>query len=1303
MKTIITTIIALFTCINSFATTWYVNNSTGSNANTGTTAGSPFQTITHAISVAAASGDDIIVAAGTYAEGPVMISKSIVLTGPNTGINGSDTRVTEAVITRSSGSSTGSVIGISTNNITIDGFKLDGNVISSGSGIATWSTDANTSTYVNVNGIQVLNNIITGMQNNGIVLDNSGIPAATASNNVSNNLVINIVNAPAAFATTSGSYVSTGFAVSMRNSCYADVTNNTISNCYGGVFAKSMGGTGLSGSSLIASNSISVNSYTDVCGSNLIRFGTGIFLFAIDNGAAITADDNTITRYSASGYIIGFTIVNVSAGASVALTGNYITKALYGVNASGCYGSGVNAVSISGGAIGGASGVTTDACYVGINLTNNYIANLVACVSPTFIAASAATYFVIDGVTINNSQKYAVMSDGTGNLGQITDVTIKNCLIDKTQNIDAVSDNAALYFLGAGGSNVTATVTANTISNSLNRGINIFGCGNMSINQNTFSENANFDLILRKKTNNTTVNFANNSIIRIISTTQSIWRDYSGGTAGLGLNITFNCNDNSFVTNDLVINTVSAGTGNTDASRNYYGTTTATGVAGKIFAGAVPIDITPWLESGIDADLITPGFQPDYTTLHVTASNSQFAASGRIAEAQALSGNSVVNVWTGTYSDIDAISVGTGKSLIINGGNVTQNSNFTVSGTIDLSAYALITTGTFTLNANSTLITANVNGITSVGPTGAVQATIRNFNGTGGHNSGNFIFNSTSTQTCGAGVPAIVNNLTVNNPLGVTLSNNTQVNGDLDITNGPINTGTGNTLTLNGTLTGGSSISGTTLTLNSASISYYPGGVLTNLNITQNTTLTNTSTVLGTLALSTHTLTLDTSTLTVGNVAISGGTITGTGTINGSGTGKLRIFGFGADLALQLPTISNGLQRLTINRPNGAVLPADLEVSDLLDLQEGPLDANGFTLYITNSAPASVDYGTTGRLINGYLKRDVTSAQLYSFPVGSSGAQQLLALNMSGTSGGLTNIKVAFNGTNPLLNPLPSALVPFNEQGGVFTTMLTSGWWEVTPDAGSATYEMDMYPSFMSSNAAYSIVKRDSPLGITWYQNGSISNPEGTSTGIQSDGSIRRTGMSGFSNFAVAGSLLSPLPVTLLSFSGRQVNSGTMLSWVTAQEINSKEYLVERSADGITYQPVGKVAAAGFNNEQSVYNLSDTYKWSNETDKQYYRLTEFDLNGKSETFAPIVVNAKGINGIHAGVYPNPGRDFITFSFGNSKTAEMIMYNSAGQIVQQSRIYSGQPINTSSLVPGVYAVNLSTEDGLAENLRILLDR
>lgn len=95
-------------------------------------------------------------------------------------------------------------------------------------------------------------------------------------------------------------------------------------------------------------------------------------------------------------------------------------------------------------------------------------------------------------------------------------------------------------------------------------------------------------------------------------------------------------------------------------------------------------------------------------------------------------------------------------------------------------------TGAFTLNAGATLKCANAGGLNS---------TLAN---TGTKNLGtaaNFIFDGAAPQVTGTIIPSSMNNLTIDNTAGVSLSGSTTVNGILSILNGNLTTG-GNTVTI---------------------------------------------------------------------------------------------------------------------------------------------------------------------------------------------------------------------------------------------------------------------------------------------------------------------------------------------------------------------------------------------------------------------------------------------------------------------------------------------------------------------------
>ncbi len=113
--------------------------------------------------------------------------------------------------------------------------------------------------------------------------------------------------------------------------------------------------------------------------------------------------------------------------------------------------------------------------------------------------------------------------------------------------------------------------------------------------------------------------------------------------------------------------------------------------------------------------------------------------------------------------------------------------------TLSMGTSVIAGSGTFTLNSGATLETGHPNGLDS---------TVAN-TGTKTIGSGaNFTFNGSSPQITGASFPSTVNNLTINNNAGVTLSKTDTVIGFLTLTNGVLKIGTKNIVV--GLVSGGS-------------------------------------------------------------------------------------------------------------------------------------------------------------------------------------------------------------------------------------------------------------------------------------------------------------------------------------------------------------------------------------------------------------------------------------------------------------------------------------------------------------------
>lgn len=96
----------------------------------------------------------------------------------------------------------------------------------------------------------------------------------------------------------------------------------------------------------------------------------------------------------------------------------------------------------------------------------------------------------------------------------------------------------------------------------------------------------------------------------------------------------------------------------------------------------------------------------------------------------------------------------------------------------------------------------------------------------------------------------------------------------------------------------------------------------------------------------------------------------------------------------------------------------------------------------------------------------------------------------------------------------------------------------------------------------------------------------------------------------------STLPVELTSFEGKCLDNGTELMWQTVSEYNNAFFIVERAGIDGQFEVIHKLPGS--------LNSSDllTYYYSDEHPKHginYYRLSQVDVDGRSESFAPITV------------------------------------------------------------------------------------
>jgi hypothetical protein len=105
--------------------------------------------------------------------------------------------------------------------------------------------------------------------------------------------------------------------------------------------------------------------------------------------------------------------------------------------------------------------------------------------------------------------------------------------------------------------------------------------------------------------------------------------------------------------------------------------------------------------------------------------------------------------------------------------------------------------------------------------------------------------------------------------------------------------------------------------------------------------------------------------------------------------------------------------------------------------------------------------------------------------------------------------------------------------------------------------------------------------------------------------------------FGISVTSPQPLPVELLYFEGTAHSTYNNLKWATASEQNSNYFGIERSIDGETWREVATKQSAGNSTEKiNYYHLDNIDQFT----IHYYRLVQYDIDGKFEIFDPIALD-----------------------------------------------------------------------------------
>ena len=177
---------------------------------------------------------------------------------------------------------------------------------------------------------------------------------------------------------------------------------------------------------------------------------------------------------------------------------------------------------------------------------------------------------------------------------------------------------------------------------------------------------------------------------------------------------------------------------------------------------------------------------------------------------------------------------------------------------------------------------------------------------------------------------------------------------------------------------------------------------------------------------------------------------------------------------------------------------------------------------------------------------------------------------------------------------------------------------------------------------------------------------------------------------------ITPLPINLVSFEAIKQNKSALLRWTTDNELNTSQFIVERSGDGVQFAGIGNVAAlnsSGTNN----YTLTDGHPFSG---INFYRLKIMDRDG-SFTYSPVRRVDFSSSSDDITVYPNPVTHHVLTIASTGNCTAASIYDAAGKLMKEF-ILKGRSntLNLTGLVPGIYQLRILTENS-AQTKKIMI--
>ena len=314
------------------------------------------------------------------------------------------------------------------------------------------------------------------------------------------------------------------------------------------------------------------------------------------------------------------------------------------------------------------------------------------------------------------------------------------------------------------------------------------------------------------------------------------------------------------------------------------------------------------------------------------------------------------------------------------------------------------------------------------------------------------------------------------------------------------------------------------------------------------------------------------------------------------------------------------------------------------------LGCNNLTISGTVTGANSSNYVKTN---SGVVKRNITSDNVFVFPVGNSAYNPVSIKN---NTGALDQFSVK------VYDEVYSSGA---SSGTAINLPRVKRTWDVDKASPNAGNGVD-FKFYWNQNEEVDLV---SPM-LLHYQNGVWLTQSSPSSLLYDtvNRTISYTNYNGsFSTFAI-GHNTGALPVRWVSFTAKRLHENILLNWITSMEVNNSHYEIECSEDGFSFSKIARVDAVAFASNVNSYSFLDN---NPPFTNAYYRIKQIDKDGTFSYSSIINVDENPLAQFKSWSNPALGILYLQIPQSVQGASALLVYDASGKLVLNRQVLPGK--------------------------------